>query len=645
MKKSAPERSILPVTLGTAGHIDHGKTTLLRALSGDDSDTDRLAEEKERGLTIDVGYAELALDDGVEVGVVDVPGHEKFVRNMVAGATGIDVVLLVVAADDGVMPQTREHLQIMSLLGLTQGIIAITKADLVDEEMLELVASDVADLVAGTFLEDAAMIPVSSVSGLGIDALRCGISTLVRAAPRRDADGYFRMPVLRVFTSHGFGTIVTGIPLSGRLNVGDRIDVQPNGRRGRVRGLQVYHRPAADASAGHRTAINIAELEHRKVTRGDVICAPGVFSGAELLDVRIELLPNIARPLRHNQEARLHVGTVECDCRVLLVGARTLAPGATGYAQLKLSRPAVTAPGDRYILRLPAQLTTLGGGVVLGPGAHRRRRRRPAAAREFEEREQGLTDLPLAIQSALRRAALEGTTPADLAFELKRRPEEIASALDPLLADGRALQMDRGPLLDGESAQGGSERLLAAIERAHEQNPLDPGTKKALLAAQVGASTIVADGLVAMLVENGRVETLPGGRVRLAAWQPQLTAAQQDRVDRILAALSEEPWQTPRSHALAPLVGGLPQEIDKLLELLEGRGDVVRLRDGILFTTETIETAKAGVREHLGDGGTLAPADMKRLFGITRKYGIPLLEYFDKIGFTRRDGDKRLLKG
>ena len=643
MKTRPPERSILPVTLGTAGHIDHGKTTLLRALSGDEQDTDRLAEERERGLTIDVGYAELDIGDGVEVGVVDVPGHEKFVRNMVAGATGIDVVLLVVAADDGVMPQTREHLQIMSLLGLQTGVVAVTKCDMVDEEMVELVASDVEDLLAGTFLEDAVVVPVSSATGQGLEELRAEISRLVRAAPGRDAEGFFRMPVLRVFTSPGFGTVVTGIPLSGRLALGDRVEVQPGSRGGRVRGLQVYHRPSERASAGHRTAINVAELEHRKVSRGDVICSPKVFEGASLLDVRIQLLPELARPLRHNQEIRVHLGTLESDARVLLLRGKQLEAGGTGFAQLKLTRDAVVAPGDRFIVRLPAQLITLGGGVVLGPGVHRRRKRSTLVA-EYEERERGLADPAVALANALRRAGLQGNSRKALARELKRREAEIEPLLEALVASGGAAELSRGLLLHGEVLQAGEEAVLAAIERLHERAPLALGVKKALLADLVRGATAVVDGIVERLVAAEKVDQLSAGRVRLHGREPELTAAQVRRRETVLELLEKDPWQTPRLAELPGLTGGTQEEIELLLALLEDDGRVVQLKDGIVFLVATIDEAKSRIREHVAEHGDLSPADLKRICGLTRKYGIPLLEHLDSTGFTRRSGDKRVLR-
>jgi selenocysteine-specific elongation factor len=642
--ETAPKRSIVPVTIGTAGHIDHGKTSLLRALAGGRADdVDRLAEEQQRGLTIDVGYAELVLGDGLEAGVVDVPGHEKFVRNMVAGATGIDVVLLVVAADDGVMPQTREHLQIMSLLGLTSGCIAVTKTDTVDAEMLALVRADVEELVRGTFLDGAPIHAVSSVTGEGIDALRDELARLVRSAPRRDAEGLFRMPVLRVFTSPGFGTIVTGIPVSGHLAVGDAVEIQPGRRAGRVRGLQVYHRPSDRASAGHRTAINVADVDHRRVQRGDVVCAPDAFDAASILDVKLRVLPGLPHPLRHGQEVRLHVGTLDAGAKVLLVGGKQVAPGEWGWAQLRLDKPAVTAPGDRFILRVPALLETLGGGVVLGVGEERRRRGANRAA-EFEERERGLADPARAVESHVRRAGLAGTTSARIARDVKCRADEAASHLAALVGEGRVVELARGVLVHADTVAAGEAALLEAVRRGHARAPLAAGVGKAPLADEIGASPEVADGLVERLRADGRVVPLDAGRVRLADYAPVLTETQARHKDEILAMLARDPWQAPRASELPRLLGALDREVEDLLALLEDQGRIARLRDGIVLTSEAIDHAKARIAEHIRAKGSLAPADLKDLIGATRKFGIPLLEHLDAAGFTRRQGDVRLLR-
>lgn len=642
--KTAAERRILPVTLGSAGHIDHGKTSLLRALAGGGTDTDRLAEEQARGLTIDVGYAELVLDDGVEVGVVDVPGHEKFVRNMVAGATGIDVVLFVVAADDGVMPQTREHLQIMSLLGLTEGVIALTKADLVDDDLLALVRSDVEQLVRGTFLEGKKAIPVSAVTGAGLAELRAEVTRLVRAAPRRDDAGFFRMPILRTFTSQGFGTIVTGIPASGKLAVGDRVTIEPGGRAGRVRGLQVYHRPADEAHAGHRTAVNVADVDHKGVRRGDVLCTPGVFRGASLLDVKVSLLPTVPRPVRHNQEVRLHVGTLEAAARVLLFQRKELRPGERSWAQLKLDREAVTAPGDRFILRVPDLLVTLGGGVVLGEGEIRGKHRAALREADFEERERALTDLGVAVASHIRRAWLRGTTRAAAAMDVKRRAEEIDAPLAAMLASGAAADLGRGLLVHADAAAAGCEAILREVERFHARTPLAMGMRKASLPETVGAEAPVVDGLLERMHAARQVEPIEGGRIRAFGRTPPLSDAQQERCGKILAALLADPWQTPREDELPGLVAGPPSEVAQLLDLLEEQGSVVRFKDGVILHGDTVASAKERIAERIRAAGSVGPGDLKELLGATRKYSIPLLEHLDAVGFTRRQGDKRVLR-
>jgi selenocysteine-specific elongation factor len=451
------------------------------------------------------------------------------------------------------------------------------------------------------------------------------------------------MPVLRVFTSPGFGTVLTGIPVSGRVALGDRLEVQPGSRTGRVRGLQVYHRAADHASAGHRTAVNLADLEHRAVKRGDVLCVPAVFDGDRLLDVRLELLGSVPRPVRHNQEVRLHVGTLECAARVLLVGRRQAVPGETAWAQLKLDRPAVTAPGDRFILRVPSELQTLGGGVVLGPGEHLRSKG-AAREREFAERERGLTDLAVAVASHLRRAALRGTDRARVARELKRRDEEVEPVLARLVAEGGAVELARGLLVHGETAARGEERLVTALTRFHERHALAWGTRKALLPDEVGGDPAVVDGLLERLRARGAVEPLDGGRVRLAGRLPELTEGQAARRDQILEVLTRDPWQTPRSDDLATLVGGPPSETDQLLALLQDEGRIVRLREGVLLSAEAVAEAKEKIAAHVRERGSLVPADLKELVGATRKYSIPLLEHLDATGFTRRQGDVRLLR-
>jgi len=452
------------------------------------------------------------------------------------------------------------------------------------------------------------------------------------------------MPVLRVFTSPGFGTVVTGIPTSGHLSLGDRVAVRPGDRAGRVRGVQVYHRPSDEASAGHRTAINLAELEHHKVRRGDVVCTPGVFSDTALLDVKLHVLASVGRALKHNTEVRLHVGTLECAARVLLIGAKRLEPGCTGWARLKLDREAVIAPGDRFIIRTSSHVATLGGGVILGAGRYEGRRKHAGGAAEFEERERGLEDPRVAVESHIRRAHLNGSGREALVRTLLRRKEEIEPELASLIADGAVVEIGRGILVHGDEAANGVRTILEALQRFHTKQPLAVGMKKALLADLVRGSAAVVDGLVDTLLADGRMDALSEGRVRIGGRMPELSSAQQERTDAILELLGNDPWQTPRASELPKLVGGLVAEVEQLTSLLEDAGRIVRLRDGVLLLDTTFADVQEKIRAHCAEKGTLAPADVKALVGATRKYAIPLLEHLDQIGFTRRQGDVRVLR-
>src|SRR5918999_1795344 len=360
------------VVMGTAGHIDHGKTQLIKTLTG--IDTDRLKEEKERGITIDLGFAHLRFADDTEVGVIDVPGHERFVRNMLAGVGGIDLVMLVIAADEGVMPQTREHLAICQLLRIKDGLVALTKTDLVDEDWLELVSEDTREFLKGTFLEGKPIVPVSAKTGQGIDDLRRGLQTLVARVPPKQLEGKFRLPVDRVFTIRGFGTVVTGTLFSGTIRVEDRIEIYPKGIEAKIRGIQVHNASVAEAVAGQRTAINLQGIDKVELGRGDVLGHPGEFASTFMLDAVLQHLADAPRPLRHRARVRLHLGTSEIMGRVMLLDRDELAPGEEAYVQFRLESPAVALPRDRYVIRSYSPVQTIGGGILLEvqPRKHRR---------------------------------------------------------------------------------------------------------------------------------------------------------------------------------------------------------------------------------------------------------------------------------
>jgi selenocysteine-specific elongation factor len=636
---------LLRHTLGTAGHIDHGKTSLVRALTGAEGDTDRLKEERERGLTIEIGYAEWRLADGTEVGIVDVPGHERFVRNMVAGATGMDCVLLVVAADDGVMPQTREHLQIMTLLGLRTGAVALTKIDLVDPEMRELVVEDVRGLLEGTFLAGAPLFAVSSATGEGVPELRAGLEALLRGLPARDAAGPFRMPVQRVFTVKGHGTVATGIPISGTVRRDDRLELLPAGKTCRVRGLQVYHREAAEASAGHRAALNLADIDYKAAGRGDVLAEPGIFRPATLLDVRFRCTAADRGVVAHRLPVKLLVGTAEEEGRLLLLEGDSVAAGEEVYAQVRVAAPVVAAPGDRFILRTPSPPCTVGGGVVLGEAARRRPRRRPATLEALREREAGLADPAAAARAALREAGAAGADERALAAAVKRRPAEARAILERLAAEGTARAVAGGAYLHAAAWEEVRAAVLRALEAFHASHRLRDAMRLAELRGAVKAPEAVVDAACASLAEEGRAESLPGGRARLRGKGAALSAKEEALLARLEDLLREGGFATPREDEIPARLDAAPEPVQGLLGLLVERGTVLRLKDGVVLHAASVEDAKRLIAARIREAGALVPADLKDLLGATRKFGIPFLEHLDSTGFTVRVGDRRVLRG
>ncbi len=636
--------SILRLTLGTAGHIDHGKTSLVRALTGGEGDTDRLKEERARGLTIEIGYAEWRLGDGTEVGIVDVPGHEKFVRNMVAGATGMDCVLLVVASDDGAMPQTREHLQIMSLLGVKVGAVAVTKIDLVDPGMRELVVEDVRGLLAGTFLDGAPLFPVSSTTGEGIPELRAGLEGILRAIPPRDAGGPFRMPVQRVFTVKGHGTVATGIPISGTVRREDRLELLPAGKPCRVRGIQVYHRDAAEAGAGHRTALNLADIDYHTVGRGDVLAEPGIFRPAVLLDVRFRCTAAERGAVPHRLPVKMLVGTAEEAGRLLLLEGDEAAAGEEVFAQVLLDAPVVAAPGDRFILRIPSPSSTVGGGVVLGEASRRRHRRKPATLEALREREAGLSDAGAAVRAALRAAGTAGADEKAVSAAVKCRPSEARPLLEGLVASGAAAAVPGGLFVAADPWQEVLAGVRRALEEFHRAHRLRDAMRLAELRGAVKAPEAVVDAAVHHLSAAEETESLPGGRVRLRGRGASLSAAEKERLERLEGLLREGGFATPREEDIPGLLGAPPDQVQALVGLLVERGAALRMKDGVVLHMASVEEGKRKVAERIRASGSISPADLKEILGATRKYGIPFLEHLDSTGFTVRVGDRRELR-
>ena len=612
---------------GTAGHIDHGKSALVEALTG--IHPDRLKEEQRRGITIDLGFADCDLAPEGVVSFVDVPGHERFVRRMVAGASGLDAVLLVVAADDGIKPQTREHLAICSLLGMRSGIVVLSKVDLVEPDLRDVVALEVRELVRGTFLERAPLVGVSARTGFGIEPLRGELRRLLREVPERPAEGVARLPIDRSFVQKGFGTVVTGTLVSGALAEGDEIEILPGGKRGRIRGLQVHRRKVGVARAGRRVAVNIQGLDCLDAPRGATLTAPGALLTTRRARVLVELLPGAPVPLRRGGPVRLHQGTCERAARLRFAAAPASGPL---QADLVLVEDTILLPGDRFILRRPSPVDTVGGGVVVD--AHPPSGRR-ARARTLESPSAGED----AWIERIAQADAAGRPLAAIAAELGRSQGEVEAALAPLIADGRVVRA-AGLLFAGEIWRQIREGTLNALAKWHEAEPLRSGTAREGLRSQL-ARAMPAEAFREMLnalAAEGRIR-LSGDRLALAGHRVVLSPEDASRAHRIEEAFRRARLDPPPIEGVLRELGGVSGS--RLKDWLLEEGKLVKIRDGRLFHGEALEDLRRKLRDYARTSSTIDIGAFKELAGATRKNAIPLLEQFDEERLTRREGNVR----
>jgi selenocysteine-specific elongation factor len=612
------------VIVGTAGHIDHGKTALVKALTG--IDADRLQEEKRRGITIDLGFAHLQLTPTLRLGFVDVPGHERFVKNMLAGVGGIDLVLFAIAADESIKPQTREHFDICRLLAIPRGVIALTKADLVDDEILALVRAEVKELVAGSFLEGAPMVPVSSVTGAGLEELRQALARVAAEAPEKDASGHFRLPIDRVFTVKGFGTVATGTLVSGSVAKEQEVELYPAGRRLRVRGVQVHGATADRAVAGQRTAVNLADIEPAELARGDALSEPGVFRAVKQVDCRLQLLPT-AKPLKHRAPVHFHSGTAEIEAQVrLLEGTAPLQPGGTAYVRLVLRDAALLLPADRFIIRMFSPVATIGGGVVLDVGATGK----AAPAR---------LDVLASADAADRIALLVRETPfgmgiAALVARTGLLESEIAAAAAraPLIAIGQPQPW----YVDRAWFQAARGRMVEMVREFHLKNPLQPGIAKPDL-RPAGAPPFVLDALLAdaqEIVAEGDTVRLRGHTLVLNADERQARAA-------IEGAFQQAGLAAPAVAQVLAKSGVEPARARSLLQILLREKQLVRINDELVVHHSAIEELRRMLAAR--KPARFNVRTFKEWTGVSRKYAIPLLEFLDRERITRREGEERLI--
>jgi len=631
------------IILGTAGHIDHGKTSLIKALTG--VNTDRLKEEQQRGITIELGFAALDLPSGQRLGIVDVPGHEKFVKNMVAGATGIDLVAMIIAADEGIMPQTREHMEICSLLGIQHGLVVLTKIDLVDEEWLALVQEEVAEFTQNTFLADAPVVQVSAVKSLGLTEFIDTLDGLCAKASARTSTGLLRLPVDRVFTMKGFGTVITGTLIAGKVSVGDRIMLYPSGITSRVRGVQVHNQSVTTAEAGMRTAINFQGLDKSQVNRGDMVALPDTLVSSYMIDVAFNYLVGNVKALKNRTVVRFHTGTSEITGTLVLLDRSELQPGETVMAQMRLDQPVTLIKDDRYVVRSYSPVRTIGGGQVLNPMPSKHKQNRPEVLSFLDQ----IASSPLEeiVLQHIQAAGFGGAALKNLLLLANVNEKQIEKMLQAMMSRRLVVQLDKDKRLYVH------EHILSELQTRirdllagyHKANPLKPGMPKEELKSKLPPSVDAKLFMLAMqqMVRDG--DLVQGeDMVHLAQHQVALGTDHQALRDQILQVYQSSGLTPPYFKAFCqqadtPLASAL-----QVLSLLIDEGLMIKIKEDLYYHHEPLDRLKQNLVDFFDSHEELTTLQFKDMTGASRKFMIPLLEYFDTIQFTIRVGDTRKLR-
>lgn len=632
------------IILGTAGHIDHGKTTMIKALTG--IDTDRLKEEKERGITIELGFAHLKLPNGQDLGIVDVPGHEKFVRHMVAGATGIDLVALVVAADEGVMPQTREHLEICELLKVKQGIVVLTKTDLVeDPDWLDLVKEDIHDFLQGTFLASAPIIPISAATGEGLDSLQEHLESLCESVEARSISGDFRLAVDRVFTMKGFGTVVTGTAISGKVQTGDTLLVYPQMLKTKVRGIQVHNREVNEAVSGQRTAINLQGLEKAALERGNVLATPDSLLSSYMVDVRLQHLDTAPRVLKNRAKVRFHTGTSETMGTLILLDTDELNPGACGYAQVRLDEQVVVRNGDRFVLRSYSPMHTIGGGQILHPTPKKRKRKVPETLEALALLEKG--ERSEMVELYLKETGFAGVGERDLSILANVPEKQLRSLLQDLMSRGEVIQFDRETprFVHAEAFAKLKELLLGCLQDFHRREPLRAGINKEELFGRLphSVSGKLFNELIQRLGRQGEI-VQEKELMRLSSHQIALAGKQEEVREKIESIYRKAGLQPPFFREVAHSLGVSNHEARQILSWMLEQGLLVKVKEDMYFHYGILADLRQRLLEFFEQQEEITTPQFKELTQTSRKYTIPLLEFLDATRFTIRVGDMRRLR-
>lgn len=631
------------IVVGTAGHVDHGKTALIKALTG--IDTDRLKEEKERGITIELGFASLTLPDGQTFGVVDVPGHERFIKNMVAGAAGIDLVIMVIAADEGIMPQTIEHLQICSLLGLKKGLVALTKADLVDEDWQDLVMEDIRTFLKGTFLEASPIVPVSALTGLGLTELLNALNKTASEISEKSDAGLFRLPIDRVFSIKGFGTVVTGTLVSGNIRTGEDVTILPHRITSRIRGMQVHNQSVSLAEKGQRTAINLQGIEKTMIARGEVLTRPGTLETTRRLDVYFDYLPVNEKKLKNRAIVRFHTGASEVMARISFLDRDDIAPGDKAFAQLFLALPAVVMAGDHFVIRSYSPVTTIGGGTVIDPLSRKHKRYSDRIIQELDRLHHG-SDLEQ-IATVIDRSSFMGINLQGLVIRTGLPQGQVKKRLETLFTQKQAVLLDREDIraISFKIYQDLQERLLSDIRIFHEKFPLQEGMSREELRTKVGSfvSPKLFNAVMRDLEKNGRI-VIDRENLRLPDHRVNLQGEMED-LRQAIAELYRNAGLTPPSlKEVMEKFAEQKSRVNSVLNVMLKEGSLIKINEELHFDQGVLAKLREDYKNLLLKEGKSSPANFKELTGLSRKYIIPLLEYYDMTKLTVRSGEHRILR-
>ena len=630
------------ITLGTAGHIDHGKTALIKLLTG--CDTDHLKAEKERGMSIDLGFAPCTVS-GLEVGIVDVPGHENFIKTMVAGATGIDGVIFVIAADDGVMPQTREHFDILTLLGVKYGIVALTKVDIVEPARVIKVTEEIRDFLADTFLQDAQILPVSSITGEGFGPFYEALKTLVDTIEPKKTDGVFRLPVERTFSVKGYGTVVTGIPVAGSVKIGDEVVLFPHGKKGRIKAIQVYKKNSDTAMVGQCAAINVPQWDYKDIGRGCTVTFGNYFSPQQWYLCKLRILPDVKSPLKNGANVKFHTGTSEIVATIFLLEGNSVAAGQESLVQIRLNRPQqiVAAPRDRFILRSLSPIQTIGGGMIVEALAKKLKRQDEKVLQDVQDRARAVKSEQEWFEYCIKTAEDFAVSESELSVRAKMMPGPLKEILAGLIEESKVLNLNSKLFIHNETCCDVQQKLLDVVDEFHHSKPESPGISSEQLLESSRLKKDVFDGILKLLISHGKLVEKKH-RLALPEHKEAFSDDEQKLLNRVESLFKDNLFSPPKYEEIVEHTKADSEEISKILKILLEHEQLVRVDKDLFFHREAIEQAKQILTSYIKEEGGLESVKFKYLLDTTRKYAIPLLDYFDRIGVTRRSGYTRYLR-